>query len=107
MATTADPSDLGDHAKDLASMVVDYVRQEVLDPVRGLGRYLAFGLAGTALWGLGLVLVFLGVLRLLQAETGSALDGNLSFLPYLVTLSATGAAAALALAARARRKEGR
>jgi hypothetical protein len=64
-------------------MVVAYVRQETIDPVKDLGRFLAYGLGAVILGGLGLVLLMLGGLRLLQAETGSAFTGHLSFIPYL------------------------
>jgi hypothetical protein len=48
---------------------------------------------------LGLVMLTLAALRALQAETGTALTGNWSWTPYLITL--VGCAAAAALAARA------
>ena len=105
MAEPGDPTDLPSHAQDLWQLVVGYVKQETIEPVRGLGRFLAFGLAGSALLGLGLVVLFLGVLRVLQAETGDALDGHLSFVPYLITLVACGAVAGAALKARGRKKE--
>lgn len=85
------------HLQDLWQLVVAYARQETLDPLKSLGRYLAFGLAGSAVLGIGLVLLVLGVLRLLQSETGSAFDGHLSWLPYVVVLVACAAVAAAAL----------
>lgn len=103
MAEPGDPTDLPSHAQDLWQLVVGYVKQETIEPVKGLGRFLAFGLAGSAILGLGLVVLFLGVLRLLQVETGDAFDGHLSFVPYLITLVACGAVAAGALKARSRR----
>lgn len=100
MPETSDPTDLPSHAQDLWQTVVAYIKQETLDPVKGLGRFLAFGLAGSALVGLGLVILFLGVLRLLQEETGEAFDGHLSFLPYVITLLACAAVAAAAIRAK-------
>ena len=107
MAEPGDPTDIPAHAQDLWQLVVAYVKQETVEPVRGVGRFLAFGLAGSALLGLGFVVVFLGLLRLLQDETGDAFRGHLKFVPYLITLVATGAIAGAALKAKGRKKEDR
>jgi hypothetical protein len=40
--------------------------------------------AGSAVIGFGVLLLLLGVLRLLQDETGTALSGDWSWVPYLV-----------------------
>ncbi len=89
-------------AQDLLQLVIGYAKQETLAPVKNLGRFLAFGMAGALLGSLGTVLLLLGGLRLLQTETGSAFDGNLTFIPYLLVLVASGAIAAGALKARER-----
>lgn len=73
-------------ARDLVTLVVAYVKQETIDPIRGLGRYLGFSLGAVVVGGLGVILLELGVIRLLQAETGSAFRGHLSFMPYLVAM---------------------
>ena len=70
--------------RDLVTLVIEYIKQETIDPIRGLGRFLAFSLAAVVVGGLGTILLVLGVIRLLQAETGSAFRGHLSFLPYLI-----------------------
>jgi hypothetical protein len=105
VAEPSDPSDLPNHVQDLSKLVIGYVKQETLEPIKGLGRFLGFGMAGSALVGLGLVILFLGVLRLLQEETGDAFSGHLKFLPYLITLAACGAVAGGALKARGKKKE--
>ena len=105
MAETGDPTDIPAHAQDLWQLVVAYVKEGAVEPVRGVGRFLAFGLAGSALLGLGFVVVFLGLLRLLQDETGDTFQGHLKFVPYLITLAASGAVAGAALKARGRKKE--
>ncbi|MDQ3979564.1 MAG: hypothetical protein M3314_08440 [Actinomycetota bacterium] len=107
MAEPGDPTDIPAHAQDLWQLIVGYVKQETVDPVRGVGRFLAFGLAGSALLGLGFVIVFLGLLRLLQDETGDAFRGHLKFVPYLITLAASGAVAGAAFKAKGRKKEDR
>jgi hypothetical protein len=68
-----------------------YVIDEALKPLRRLGRRLAFGVLGAILIAIGSVAALVGVLRVLQAETGSAFAGTWSFAPYLLT-AATGIA---------------
>jgi hypothetical protein len=65
----------------------DYARQETIDPLRGVGRYIGFGFAGAVIGGTGVALLLLSLLRALQTETGDALDGNLSWLPYVIVLA--------------------
>lgn len=89
----------GEVVRELWALTKDYARQETVDPLKALGRFVAFGVPGAVLIGTGVILVSLGLLRLLQNETGSALDGYLSFVPYLVTLVLT--LVVIALAARA------
>ena len=89
-------------AQELWQLVVGYAKQETLDPIRNLGRFLGFGLGGALLGSLGAVLLLLGGLRLLQTETGDAFDGNLTFIPYLLVLVVSGGIAAGALKARER-----
>ncbi|MGI8985043.1 MAG: hypothetical protein ACR2HM_11030 [Acidimicrobiales bacterium] len=89
-------------AQDLFQLVVGYAKQETLGPVKNLGRFVGYGLAGAVLGSLGAVLLLLGTLRLLQTETGDAFDGNFTFVPYLVVLATSGAVAAGALKARSR-----
>jgi hypothetical protein len=42
--------------------------------------------SGVLLFALGSVLLLLGLLRFLQTETGTALTGNLSWIPYLIVI---------------------
>lgn len=83
--------------QDALRLAVDYVKQETLGPLRGLGRYLAFGIAGSLLLACGVILLLVALLRVLQAETGSTFAGNLSWLPYgIVAVVALGVAVAAA-----------
>ena len=87
----APSSDNGSHGlrnagDDAFQLTVDYLKQEVVEPLRGLGRFLYMGIAGSFFLAFGLLLILLGVLRLLQTETGSALTGNWSWVPYAVTV---------------------
>jgi hypothetical protein len=75
------------HAGDDAfQLTVDYLRQETVEPLRGLGRFLYMGIAGSFFMAGGLLLILIGVLRLLQTETGSALTGDWSWVPYAVVV---------------------
>jgi hypothetical protein len=67
---------------DAFKLTVDYLKQEALTPLKGLGRFLAWGLAGSLAIAVGILLLLVGILRLLQAETGTALTGNWSWVPY-------------------------
>jgi hypothetical protein len=89
-------------AQDLLHLVIGYAKQETLDPIKGLGRFLVWGLAGAVVGSLGLVLLLLGGLRLLQTETGSTFQGRLTWIPYLLVVIVSGAIAGGALKARSR-----
>lgn len=68
-------------------LVKDYARQETLGPLRGAGRWLAFGAAGALFLGLGSAFIVLGVLRLVQAEFAPTFRGRwMSLLPYAIAL---------------------
>lgn len=71
---------------ELRTLVVDYAKQETVDPLKSLGRYLAFGLAGSVLLAVGGLFFTIGLLRLLQTNTGGAFDGGWSFVPYVFVL---------------------
>jgi hypothetical protein len=70
---------------DFVQLVVDYAKQETLGPLKGLGRFVAVGMAGSIALATGSVLLLLAGLRALQTETGSTFTGNLSWLPYTIT----------------------
>jgi hypothetical protein len=85
--------------REIATMTVAYAKQETLEPIRGLGRFVAYGAAAVVVGGLGLFLLVLGGLRLLQTETGSAFSGHLKFVPYVIALAVCGAIAGAAMKA--------
>ena len=91
---------------ELWELVVAYARQETVDPVKGIGRYLAFGIAGSLLLGIGLVLLTLAGLRALQTET-TVFDDGWSWAPYLITLAGTALVIALSVSAMGRRRRRR
>lgn len=87
-----------DTIRDLRELLVCYAKQETIDPLRQLGRYLAFGLGGMALITLGVLLLGFALLRGLQTMTGGLLDGFWSWVPYLVVLLALSGVIAFAMA---------
>ena len=84
-------------ATELWGLTKDYARQETVEPLKGVGRYLGYGAAGALLLGIGVILLILAGLRALQTETGDALDGSLSWLPYLIVLVVASALVAWAV----------
>jgi hypothetical protein len=72
--------------RELKELIVAYAKQETLEPLKGLGRYVAFGVLGALLLGTGVMFLAIGALRALQEETGPHLTGNWSWLPYLIVV---------------------
>jgi len=82
-----DDKDISTVVSELWDLIVRYAKQETLDPLRDLGRYLKWGLAGTVLLTIGIPLLALGGLRAMQEELGpSHLSGNLSWVPYVTVI---------------------
>jgi hypothetical protein len=93
---------------ELRDLVVTYVKQETVVPLKQLGRYVGFGVAGAFLLGLGSLLLGVGGLRALQTETGDTFAGDWSWAPYgimFVTLIVGGMVTWMARRSRQERKE--
>ena len=73
-------------ANELWTLTRDYARQETVDPLKGVGRYLGYGGAGALLGSIGVILLMLAGLRALQTETGDTFDGSWSVVPYAIVL---------------------
>lgn len=69
---------------EVKELIVAYVKQETIEPIKGLGRFLAFGLLGSFLLSVGTLMLVLAGLRALQTETGTVFAGNFSWAPYLL-----------------------
>jgi multisubunit Na+/H+ antiporter MnhB subunit len=82
---------------ELWEMLVSYAKQETVEPLKGLGRFVAFGLGAALLGGVGIILLTLAGLRGLQTHSDGHLDGNLNWVPYLAALVLLGALIALAV----------
>lgn len=68
---------------ELKKLFVRYVKDETIQPLKDLGRFVLWGVAGSVFVAFGAVLLLLGSLRFLQ-EQFPVLNGTLSWLPYLI-----------------------
>jgi hypothetical protein len=89
---------------ELRDLVVAYFKQETLEPLKNLRRYVGFGVVGGVLLGLGAMFLGVGLLRALQTETGSTFTKNWSWAPYAIVVVVLLGSAGIAWMARGRRK---
>lgn len=82
-AGAGDDKSMAETGTELVGLIAAYAKQETLDPLKALARFLVYGLVGSMLVATGGFLVTLGVVRLLQTETGPHLKGHLTWVPYL------------------------
>jgi hypothetical protein len=73
---------------DALQLVLDYIKQETLTPLKGLGRYLLFGILGSITLCAGLILLLVAFLRALQEQTGGFFGGTLTWAPYVIVAGA-------------------
>ena len=93
---------------ELWQMIVAYFKQEAIEPIKLLVRFVGFGVAGSLFLAIGLTLLTLAGLRALQTETGTTFAGNWSWAPYGITLVGSAIVAGLfgrAIAAKQRESE--
>ena len=94
-----EPKSIPQVVSELKELTVDYAKQETIDPLRGLGRFVAFGVGGSLVLAIGLSLLGLAGLRAMQSETGTAFTGNWSWAPYLIATAVLAVLAVLAILA--------
>ncbi|WP_116997511.1 hypothetical protein [Desertimonas flava] len=70
----------------VVDLVKTYAKQETIEPIKGAGKFLGFGIGGALLTALGGSLVLLGLLRLFQTEIERTASGSLSWLAYVMVL---------------------
>ena len=58
---SGDGKDVGELVGELWELIKAYLRQETIDPIKGLGRYVLFGVAGALLVGTGAILLAVGL----------------------------------------------
>lgn len=85
MRVADDKSDDKIKVSELYDLVVKYAKQEAIDPIRGAGRWLGFGLFAAVMISIGVVIGSLGVLRLVQT-TSLGTSNAWSWLCYLITV---------------------
>jgi hypothetical protein len=90
---------------ELRDLVVTYVKEQTLVPLKSLGRYIGFGIAGSLLLGFGVVFLGMSCLRVLQTETDGTFDGDWSWVPYVLTFVALLFGAVIVWLARTTRKD--
>jgi len=92
--------------RELRDLIIAYAKQETIDPLKGLWRYVAFGLLGAVLIGSGIMFVAIGALRALQGEgSGPHFTGNWTWAPYAIVVAGMAALAALSWFVGTKRKK--
>ena len=74
---------------DTYDLVKRYVKQETVEPLRGAGRWLLFGLLAACALVLSSLFLLLGLLRLLQSQS-LPFTGGWSFVPYVAVAGVAG-----------------
>lgn len=70
---------------EIKSLAFRYIKEETIQPLKDMGRFVLWGAVGSLLVGFGFCLLLFGALRFLQ-EQFKVLDGTLSWIPYLVVV---------------------
>lgn len=82
---------------DLVRTTIAYLKQETIGQLSGLRKLAVLRLVAAICFAFGGVLLVIAAVRAVQTQTGTALSGSLSWLPYLFGLIlATSVAAVLA-----------
>jgi hypothetical protein len=76
--------DLNGDLSEIPQLIKSYATQELVDPMRAIGRYIGFGVIGALFIGLGIVMLGFSALRAMQVEGVDTFDGNWSVVPYLI-----------------------
>lgn len=71
--------------QEIRDLFVRYFKEQTVQPLKELGRFVLFGAVGSVFVAFGVVIGLLGVLRMVQALF-PVLDGSLSFIPYLIVV---------------------
>jgi hypothetical protein len=96
-AAKADEKSTTEVVSDLFDLLKNYARQETVDPLKSLGRFIGYGTVASLCFGIAGTLFTVGVLRLVQIETRDLFDGNWSWVPYIAALIVSGLLTVLSL----------
>ncbi len=95
--------------EEVRDLFIRYFKQQTLQPLKDLGRFVLFGALGSIFVAFGVVVGLLGLLRMIQ-DLFPVLDGSLSFVPYLIVVVLAALVAAIVVqrifAGAARRSKG-
>ncbi len=87
-ATPQDRRKPADHLVELKDLVIGYAKQETVDPLKSLKRYLLWGVPGAFLVAAGSMFLLLGTVRGMQSFSPFQYDsGALSLVPYVVAIA--------------------
>ncbi|HET9732899.1 MAG TPA: hypothetical protein VFP54_09520 [Acidimicrobiales bacterium] len=93
-------------ASELWTLVLTYAKQETVQPLKGLVKFVAVGVGGALLFAIGVAVLLLAGLRAMQTET-TWFSGTTNWAPYLIAAGGGVVVAAVAAGAiftgRARR----
>jgi hypothetical protein len=81
----SEPKGATSEVSELIDLLKRYLLQETVGPLKTMGRSLGFGAGAALMFGLGGVFALIGVLRVLQSETGTFFGGDWSWAPYGLT----------------------
>jgi Putative Actinobacterial Holin-X, holin superfamily III len=70
---------------EIRQLALHYIKEETIQPLKDLGRFIVWGALGSLLVGFGYLFLLFGALRFLQ-EQFKVLDGTLSWIPYLTVV---------------------
>lgn len=71
--------------EEVRDLFIRYFKEQTVQPLKELGRFVAFGALGSIFVAFGVVIGLLGLLRMFQ-WLFPVLDGSLSWIPYLIVV---------------------
>jgi hypothetical protein len=77
------PKSIPEVLSELWELLIAYGKQETVEPLKGLGRYIGFGVAAALVGSAGILLLMLSLLRLLETHTDGHLGGDWNWVPYV------------------------
>jgi flagellar biosynthesis protein FliQ len=72
--------------EQVRDLFVRYLKEQTVQPLKELGRFVAYGVLGSIFVAFGVVVGLVGLLRMFQALF-PVLDGSLSWIPYLIVVA--------------------